>query len=209
MNRACRNDNNDLTEETEETEVSPIPRGERGDPYDYYPSLRDSSVPSVLSVKRMKSKGKYRNTYCSENALHRSVWTYLSRFLPSSAIAWATPNDSGGRERIAEGARRKAMGRVAGIPDLFVLHDGVLIGIELKRPAATLASGKASAAAPNVSDAQRHTMARLTAAGARCFVCRSLDEVEAALAECGVALGRRSPFSAEVNKSFHVKGGDK
>jgi len=90
-----------------------------------------------------------------------------------------------------EGARRKAMGRVAGIPDLFVLHNGRLHGIELKRPPKTLASGKVSKAKPVTSDAQDDAMRRLMIAGAPCRVCRSIDEVADFLTQCGVPLKAR------------------
>ena len=109
-------------------------------PYNPFPLY---TVPSVHSVHRLNTKGKTKDrggrkkqasVQVTEDKLQAIVNVYLSRFLPSRSLHWATPNDSAGRERAREGARRKQMGRRAGIPDIFVLHDGHLIGLELKRP---------------------------------------------------------------------------
>lgn len=147
-------------------------------PYDFRPWTKQSKT----GAKRGAG---------AEDGLQKTVVTFLARMLPTAAVAWATPN-GGSRHRL-EAVKLKATGSLAGIPDLFVFYEGKLIGLELKRPPKLLTSGKVSKAKPVVSDAQTDVHARLNRAGAQCFVCRSVGEVEAALKLCGVPLGRRNP----------------
>lgn len=175
----------------------------RENPYNYYPSTFLTATSATKATVRygngfLSPDGRKRSARSgskakkdTEDYLQRTVWVFLSRSLPPDAVAWATPNDSAGGERIAEGARRKAMGRVAGIPDLFVLHGGLLVGIELKRPQGLTKAGRPSKAAIPPSDAQKAVLARLTAAGAPCRICRSIDEVAAFLEEAGIPLKTR------------------
>lgn len=191
------NDNN--ARDARDARAGVFPRGVKIPPSEpAYNPFTVSSVPSVPSGTRLKSKRKaagHRGTHGTEDYLQRTVVVFLSRSLPSHSLFWSTPNgDARGRDR--EHARRvaarlKAQGLVPGIPDLFVLHEGRLLGIELKAPPPRLASGKTSAAKPSVSDAQVDVMARLEAAGAPCRVCRSIDDVAAFLTEHGVPLKAR------------------
>ena len=73
-------------------------------------------------------------------------------------------------------ARAQGEGVLAGVPDLLCVWGGRPIFLELKS-----ARGTRSAA-------QRHTQRRLEYCGAPVFLCRSLDEVEAALRGVGVPL---------------------
>jgi hypothetical protein len=72
---------------------------------------------------------------------------------------------------IAEGARRKARGCIAGLPDIWIAHQGRVRCIELK------------AMSGRLSDSQKWLHPKLEAAGIPVAVCRSLDEVLEHLAD--------------------------
>ena len=80
---------------------------------------------------------------------------------------------NGGARSKAQAARFKAMGVVAGIPDLVVIIDGRVHGVELKAK-----KGRAS-------DAQKAMEPRWKAAGGVYAIARSVDEVRALLASWG------------------------
>lgn len=102
-----------------------------------------------------------------EQALQQAVMLYLRRVLPPDAVAFAVPN--GGARTPAEAGILKSMGVVAGIPDLAIVRGGYVYFIELKADGGAL------------SVVQKEVFARLKAAESTPKVCRSLDEVEAAL----------------------------
>lgn len=109
-----------------------------------------------------------------EELLQMAVCQYLAHALDSRSVFFAVPN--GGKRRLSEARRFKATGVVAGVPDLIIACEGRMIGIELK-------AGK------NVpTKAQIACHAKLRDAGVPVYTCRSIDEVEAALRECGVPL---------------------
>lgn len=102
------------------------------------------------------------------------------------AMFWATPN--GGKRSKKTAALLKATGTTPGIPDLFVLNGGLLLGLELKAPPVALKRGGVSRAKPTLSDDQKAIHLRLLGAGAKVAVCRSIDEAEAFLRHFGVPL---------------------
>ena len=110
--------------------------------------------------------------------LQEAVWAYLAQALPTDALAWAS-DEAGSAPNAHIGARRKARGIIAGVPDLFVWHRGKLVGLELK----------AGSNGPNINqklfgDRMAHCI------GGFWFVCRTLEEVERALR--GVAIDLRA-----------------
>ena len=109
-----------------------------------------------------------------EEDLQRTVVKFLRKHLVGNSVVFHVPN--GGRRGFLEAQRFKRMGVLAGMVDLGVVNDGRLIGLELK-------AGKG-----RVSDTQAWCHRQLNAAGAYVFVCRSLDDVIAALKETGVPL---------------------
>lgn len=109
-----------------------------------------------------------------EAALHRSVVAQLRGWLPDDAWSWHTPN--GGLRHDKVGARMVGLGVRAGIPDLFVLWRGRLIGIELKAERGA------------VSAVQKQAFHKLGHCGCEVFVCGALAEVYALLAEWGMPL---------------------
>jgi hypothetical protein len=70
----------------------------------------------------------------------------------------------------------RACGHKAGVPDILLFHDGRTYGIELK-----FAKGRLSAV-------QKATHEKMTAAGVKVFVCRTVEEVENELRTAGIPL---------------------
>ena len=112
-----------------------------------------------------------------EEQLQMQVCKFLHHALEGNSTFFAVPN--GGLRSRSEAARFKATGTIAGMPDICVVNDGRLIGIELKAP-----KGR-------VSDAQLYCHERLRRARVPVTVCKSVDDVIAALTESGVPLKAR------------------
>lgn len=97
-----------------------------------------------------------------EDKLHQFIWRALNMLLPDDCVAWSNENRRNG---IREGARRKARGCIAGVPDMEFHYRGRALCVELKAERGRL------------SPEQRVLHARLKAAGTPVAVCRSLDDV--------------------------------
>lgn len=109
-----------------------------------------------------------------EDPIHIAIVDFLRVALPAEAVFWHTPN--GGLRSKREAAKLKAMGTLAGIPDLFVYYAGKLHGIEVKAPKGILSSH------------QGDTIHRLFVAGCTTQICRSVEFVEEALRLAGIPL---------------------
>jgi hypothetical protein len=113
-----------------------------------------------------------------EGPIHRTILQWLRTFLPD-AIVHHSANEGvrGGFRGARDGANRKAMGQVAGFPDLLVLpwsHIGPLL-FEVKAPG-------------NYADSNQKALhGRLEALGYRVAVVRSIDDTRAALQAWGIA----------------------
>lgn len=117
-----------------------------------------------------------------EHAFQVVVAQFLSVALRPPVFWTAFPAGGGGKVR---GARLKAAGLKAGVPDILVFAPGphygtTVIGIELKTPK----TGR-------VSDAQTETHADMAAAGIRCRIARSLEDVQDILLANGIRLHAR------------------
>ncbi len=112
-----------------------------------------------------------------EDRLQVSVMQWLKLALPADAIAFHPAN--GGSRNPIEGAKLKAMGVVAGAPDIVIFWNERAFCIELKT-----ATGRQR---PN----QKEFEQRARNAGAFYQLCRSMDEVEGALLGWGFALRGR------------------
>jgi len=110
---------------------------------------------------------RVRGAADGEEQLHRAVVEYLRVAIPPDGPVWLHPYNGGKRSK-GEAGKGVALGVMPGAPDLLFLSDRPF-AIELKSH-----TGR-------VSPAQRDMHARLGAAGVPVFVCRSLDEVRAAL----------------------------
>jgi len=108
-----------------------------------------------------------------EDALQRDVIEYLQTVLPPRWLCFAIPN---GSKRDKNGRPANWVpGIVSGIPDICILgRPSLTYFIELKAP-----KGR-------VSEAQGEIHDQLTELLHHCRVCRSVDDVQAALALWGV-----------------------
>lgn len=128
-------------------------------------------IVAGMKLARLRSARKKRAR--PEQVLQQQVAEYLDRTLDHSRVVWSAIGHGGGGK--ARGAILKSMGLKAGLPDLMLWfrspHDGrpQCVGIELK------------AGRGRVSPAQYAMAERLSAAGAICFLCGSLDHVRAVI----------------------------
>jgi len=97
-----------------------------------------------------------------ERALHTAVAKYLDAALPAAAYWFPVPNAS--IRNIAQAANMKRAGELKpGVPDIFIIHSGRAIGVELK-------VGKAK---PTTNQVTAH--ASITLAGGIVATVNSLD----------------------------------
>ena len=113
----------------------------------------------------------------TEYDFHRIVMSYLSKALPEDVVPFHSPN--GGYRRASEAGRLKAMGVIPGLPDVGVVNGGKIFWLELK------------AAKGRISPAQAYCHRRLEAAGSPVSVCKTLEDVEAALIHAGIPIRAR------------------
>lgn len=139
-----------------------------------------------------------------EEQLHRTCVAYLRAALPKPWLVWHSAN-GGGRSK-AEAGILKAMGVLAGMPDLFVMGprqaqtpDGIvgyttprLIAIEFKAPPKRLRTGGPSKARPRLSPAQLARQADLGACGVPYLVIDDLADMVQALRALHVPLRGRA-----------------
>lgn len=131
-----------------------------------------------------------------EETLHRACVAYLRASLPKPWIVWHTPN-GGGRSK-AEAGILKALGVLAGMPDLFVMGPRTgwtlphLIAIEFKAPPKRLRTGGLSKARPRLSPAQRARQLDLGACGVPYLVIDDMADMVQALKALGVPLRGRA-----------------
>lgn len=127
-----------------------------------------ASLPSaLLTATAIKSRPRLKRAKMQEQQLHKAVYELLSAILTPETFATTFPAGGGGRVR---GAVLKSMGLKAGVPDWLIVHGGKAYFIELKAPEGSL------------SKEQIYCFPKLEAAGASIMVCRSLNDVTAALA---------------------------
>ena len=112
-----------------------------------------------------------------EFSLSCAVAGHLERVLPADVL-WSHLPFGENRTAIT-GARLKRMGTKRGWPDYLILHDGKTVALELK------------ADHGRMSKEQRDFADKLTALGGDYFVCRSLTDVDAALATAGLSVKGR------------------
>jgi hypothetical protein len=125
-----------------------------------------------------------RRSSPSETSIHLTVAGYLRRAWPAHLPWWHTPNGEKRTQKTRtkadgsvvtyspEGGKLKAMGALAGVPDLiFIMPDKQIAFIELKKPK----GGK------GLSDDQIKFRDRVQAIGCAYVVCRSVEDVEATI----------------------------
>jgi hypothetical protein len=103
----------------------------------------------------------------TEFRLHVACKQFLDMALPVNAVYFHTPNAP--RSKVT-GARLKAMGMKAGVPDICIIYRGDVLFVELKT-----AKGR-------LSPAQKDMQMQLASAGAHVMTeCRSVEALEAYL----------------------------
>lgn len=113
-----------------------------------------------------------------EIQIHKAVAEYLSLALQPPTF-WTTIGHGprgGGLGGMMRGKQIKAMGAKAGFPDLIIIHEGKLFGIELKAPK------------KYPSPEQRAVHKELRNAGCEVFIARSVMEVALALETWAIPL---------------------
>lgn len=115
---------------------------------------------------------KQRFPVMPEEDVHRTVVAHLERRAPSGVV-WLHPANGGARSK-GEAGRFKAMGVVAGIPDLLLYASGVSYALELKSDTGVLRSS------------QRLQLERLARAGVKVAVAHGLDQALGQLKEWGL-----------------------
>ena len=142
-----------------------------------------------------------------EERLQRALVAYLRLALPKPWLVFCVPN-GGGRSK-AEAGVFKALGVLAGMPDLFVLGPRFrihphpsggyerevrpdIIAIEFKAPPKRLKSGGVSKARPALSPVQRARQLDLGSCGVPYLVIDDMADMIQALRALGVPLKGRA-----------------
>jgi hypothetical protein len=133
------------------------------------------AVSGVVTASLLPERGVRRRH--EEADTQHTVMQFLARALPDNAIANHSPGE-GKRSKAAQVTLRRS-GYQAGWPDIEILWRGKTLFIELK------------SAAGRLSPAQRETQRKLIYCGFDVCVCRSPEDVQAALLEIGIPLKAR------------------
>lgn len=107
-----------------------------------------------------------------EGPIHKAVLGYLRRQFPD-ALIHHSPNEGvrGGNRGALDGARNKAMGQVAGFPDLLVIWRGHVWAFEVK------AEGNSA------TQAQKNVAGIIEANGGKWAVVRSIEDARECVSE--------------------------
>lgn len=120
----------------------------------------------------------------AEEQIQRSVFQHIrARGMPG---VFAFHPANGGRRTKAEGGIFKALGVVAGTPDVIAIYEGAVHALELK------------ALRGRLTPAQKAAMDALEVAGARVAVAYTLDEALVTLEYWGLLKRNRSHVSRRV-----------
>ena len=126
-------------------------------------SLKQDVIYGVAAEIAERRRDDRRLAKATEAQVQAAVCRHLATRAPKSAVWFHVPN-GGSRHRI-EAARLKGQGVMPGVPDLIILHDGLIYGLELK------ASRRG-----RLSPRQRDMHERLEAAGAIVATAYGIDE---------------------------------
>ena len=111
-----------------------------------------------------------------EGPVHRSIVNWLRTVLPNGCIVHHSANEGvrGGSKGVFDGARRKAMGQVAGWPDITIVTFVGVFFIEVKAEGGKL------------TPAQKDLHSKLAGLGYGVAVAKSIDDVRECLNDWGV-----------------------
>jgi hypothetical protein len=123
-----------------------------------------------------------------EQAIQRAVFEHLAWRGAPGILAWHTP--TGGYRSKVEARIFSGLGVIPGLPDVFVLQNGCLHGLELKAPGG------------RISEVQAECHARLQVAGCRVAVASGLDAALEQLESWGLLRGTsKSEYVLTFEKS--------
>lgn len=132
-------------------------------------AVPEPSAPAVQRERYVAAKRRMRD---AEGPIHRAVKDYLRRSLPAG---WLVTHAANKPRSAQQGTREKAMGAMAGWPDLQILGPGPngpsSWFMEIKAPGGKL------------SEAQREVSDRLVDAGFSVRVIRSVEDARKAIAD--------------------------
>ena len=111
-----------------------------------------------------------------EQVIQRAVFQHLRARGAPGVFAFHVPN--GGYRKPVEAAILKGMGVVAGVPDVIIIHNGKVFGLEIKTE-----GGRAT-------DKQLACIAALREAGAFTCIAEGLDRALACLEAWGLLKGK-------------------
>jgi len=119
-----------------------------------------------------------------EQELQYECVKWMKRHLSSEVVFFHVPN--GGKRSMREGAIFKAIGVLAGVPDLIIAWPGTIAAVELK-------AGKG-----RVSEDQIEVQARMSAIGWHVFEVRSLDQLQLILRNLGAPIATKDAVEFPV-----------
>jgi hypothetical protein len=114
----------------------------------------------------------------SEAEIQKAVFVHLSRRKAATAFAFHCPN--GGLRHPREAMKLKAGGVRAGVPDVIIIKDGQIYGLELKTHGG------------RVSPVQIETMQDMQRCGATVAVTYGLDQSLEKLEQWGILTGGKA-----------------
>lgn len=114
--------------------------------------------------------------YTKESTFQVDVIAALRKLLPTTTIVMSIPNEGSGGNPI-RGKRLKDMGAMSGAPDILIIKNGKVFGLELKLPKGV------------VSKTQKNFHELADKAGMPIRVCRSMSDVAQALNSFNIVKG--------------------
>lgn len=118
-----------------------------------------------------------------EQAIQHAIFEHIRARGAPGLFAFHVPN--GGYRTPVEAAMLKSQGVVAGVPDIILIRDGKVYGLEIKAP-----GGRAT-------EKQLAAHARMDAAGAYTCIAEGLDQAIGVLEAWGHLLGKTQWHSAD------------
>ncbi|MDB5607811.1 MAG: hypothetical protein JWP25_4711 [Bradyrhizobium sp.] len=125
-----------------------------------------------------------------EQEIHKTVVSHLNARAEPRVFWFHPPN--GGKRSVVEAKIFKALGVIAGVPDLIILKAGEVFGLELKATRGVL------------TPSQRLVHAAMREAGAKTAVAHSLDEALVTLEVWGIL--KRSVNSPRSEQLKEARG---
>lgn len=122
--------------------------------------------------------------------IHQACGEALDKLLLSPA-QWACYPAGGVQLSPQQTARLARLGLKRGWPDLIIVFEGLVFGIELKRRGGRLSKtrvGRTRRGAPRIYEGQEDTFPRLRAAGMTIGIAHSVDELLAQIRVWGIPL---------------------